>query len=66
MAEKFNPAPLDKHAETPQAARRKAHDHMLDQALEGTFPASDPVSAAQPASKPKAKPEPASKRGARS
>ncbi len=45
---KFNPAPLDKHAETPQTARKKDRDHTLDQALEGTFPASDPVSVAQP------------------
>ncbi len=66
MADKFNPAPLDKHAETPQTARKKDRDHTLDQALEGTFPASDPVSVAQPTSKPKTKPEPAGKSGARS
>lgn len=65
MAEKFNPAPIDKHAEAPQTARQKDRDHKLDQALEGTFPASDPVSVTQPA-EPKAHPEPAaSKNGQR-
>jgi hypothetical protein len=52
MAEKFNPAPHDKHA----ADRRKAiladqDTHArLEAGLIDTFPASDPVSAAQPAS----------------
>ena len=47
MTEKFNPAPKDKHAEDP--------NDKLDKGLEGTFPASDPVSSAQPAqSKPDA------------
>ena len=51
MAEKFNPAPHDKHAEDPGEALkadREAHE-KLEKGLVGTFPASDPVSAAQPA-----------------
>jgi len=55
MAEKFNPAAHDKHAANPRDAMladREMHDR-LDAGLEGSFPASDPVSAAQPAkSKP--------------
>jgi hypothetical protein len=55
MAEKFNPAPHDKHAENPREAAladREMHN-KLEAGLVGTFPASDPVSAAQPApSKP--------------
>lgn len=50
MAEKFNPAPHDKHAEDPQEALRadqQAHAR-LEAGLIDTFPASDPVSAAQP------------------
>ena len=50
MAEKFNPAPRDKHAADPQealAADREMHE-KLEADLEHTFPASDPVSAAQP------------------
>lgn len=61
MAEKFNPAPHDKHAENPRDARiadRQMRD-KLDAGLEDTFPASDPVSAAQPApSKPDADRDP--------
>jgi hypothetical protein len=51
MAEKFNPAPHDKHAVDPkQAARADAEMHArLEAGLIDTFPASDPVSAAQPA-----------------
>jgi hypothetical protein len=52
MAEKFNPAAHDKHAEDPREARkadREIHE-KLEAGLEDTFPASDPVSAAQPAS----------------
>jgi hypothetical protein len=52
MAEKFDPAPHDKHADKPDealAADRKTHA-KLEAGLEGSFPASDPVSAAQPAS----------------
>jgi hypothetical protein len=51
MAEKFNPAAHDKHAEDPreaQKADREAHE-KLEAGLVDTFPASDPVSAAQPA-----------------
>ncbi|MDB5579126.1 MAG: hypothetical protein JWR80_4302 [Bradyrhizobium sp.] len=55
MAEKFNPAPHDKHADNPReaaAADRDMHS-KLEAGLVGSFPASDPVSAAQPApSKP--------------
>ena len=51
MAEKFNPAPHDKHAADPrEAARADRETHeKLEKGLVGTFPASDPVSAAQPA-----------------
>jgi hypothetical protein len=55
MAEKFNPAPHDKHAANPIAAMeadREAHK-KLETGLMDSFPASDPVSATQPAqSKP--------------
>jgi hypothetical protein len=51
MAEKFDPAPHDKHAEDPiKAARADRDTHArLEAGLIETFPASDPVSAAQPA-----------------
>ena len=55
MAEKFDPAPHDKHADDPREAARADRDThaKLDAGLIGSFPASDPVSAAQPApSKP--------------
>ena len=50
MAEKFNPAPHDKHAEDPREAMRADREmrDKLEKGLEDTFPASDPVSAAQP------------------
>ena len=51
MAEKFDPAAHDKHADKPheaQAADREAHAR-LESGLEGSFPASDPVSVTQPA-----------------
>ena len=51
MAEKFDPAAHDKHAEDPRkalAADREVHE-KLESGLIDTFPASDPVSAAQPA-----------------
>jgi hypothetical protein len=55
MAEKFDPAPHDKHAANPVAARaadRETHA-TLETGLMDSFPASDPVSAVQPApSKP--------------
>ena len=57
LAEKFNPAAHDKHADDPREALRadrEAHA-KLEAGLMGTFPASDPVSATQPAkSKPDA------------
>jgi hypothetical protein len=51
MAEKFNPAPHDKHAEDPREAMRADREthEKLEKGLVDTFPASDPVSAAQPA-----------------
>jgi hypothetical protein len=51
MTEKFNPAPHDKHAADPREAvlaDREMHS-KLEAGLVGSFPASDPVSAAQPA-----------------
>jgi hypothetical protein len=36
-------------AETDQAARKRRLDRALDEGLEGTFPASDPISVTQPA-----------------
>ncbi len=51
MAEKkFDPAPHDKHAATPaEAAGADAEMHArLEAGLVDSFPASDPVSAAQP------------------
>jgi hypothetical protein len=50
MAEKFDPAPHDKHADDLRealAADRDTHAR-LETGLVDTFPASDPVSAAQP------------------
>jgi hypothetical protein len=50
MADKFNPLARDKHAADPReaaAADREAHA-KLDAGLIDSFPASDPVSAAQP------------------
>jgi hypothetical protein len=55
MAQKFDPAAHDKHAADPkEAALADAETHArLEAGLMDTFPASDPVSAAQPApSKP--------------
>jgi hypothetical protein len=51
MAEKFNPAPHDKHADDPREALRADREmhEKLEKGLVDTFPASDPVSAAQPA-----------------
>jgi hypothetical protein len=51
MAQKFDPAPHDKHADDPREAMladREMHE-KLEKGLVGSFPASDPVSAAQPA-----------------
>ena len=51
MAEKFNPAPRDKHAADPREAALADRDThaKLEAGLMGSFSASDPVSAAQPA-----------------
>ena len=51
MAKTFNPAPHDKHAaDTREAQRLDQELHAkLETGLVDTFPASDPVSAAQPA-----------------
>ena len=50
MAERFDPAPFDKYAEKPHEAVPTNCDiqEQLKVGLFGTFPASDPVSAAQP------------------
>ena len=51
MAAKFNPAAHDKHADDPREALladRDTHE-KLEAGLVDSFPASDPVSAAQPA-----------------
>jgi hypothetical protein len=51
MGDKFNPAPIDKHAASPKEAAKadKATHNELQKGLKDTFPASDPVSATQPA-----------------
>jgi hypothetical protein len=43
MADKFDPAPKDKHAADPKQARKadKEMRSKLDKGLEGTFPASE-------------------------
>lgn len=50
MAEKFNPAPHDKHADDPHEAFATDRETRarLEAGLLDTFPASDPVSAVQP------------------
>lgn len=48
MAKKFDPAPHDKYAESPSIAGDLDRESDLNAALEGTFPASDPVSHAPP------------------
>jgi hypothetical protein len=47
-ADKFDPAPHDRHAEDYREAARLDRETRLDGALQDTFPASDPVSASQP------------------
>ncbi len=50
MSDKFDPAPTDKHADTPRqrtAADKKADDE-LKKGLKDSFPASDPPSSTQP------------------
>ena len=39
----------EKPAREPPPRKRKTLDELLDEALEGTFPASDPVAIIQPA-----------------
>lgn len=50
MDRKFDPAPHDKHAESPQRAAQEDRrvKKELDKGLRDTFPASDPVSVTQP------------------
>jgi hypothetical protein len=48
MAQTFNPAPHDKHAEDLREALAADRHAKLDTGLEHTFPASDPVSVTQP------------------
>jgi hypothetical protein len=50
MAETFDPAAHDKHAADPREAARADRDihAKLEAGLVHSFPASDPVSAAQP------------------
>jgi hypothetical protein len=48
MAETFNPAPPDKHADDMHEALAADRHAKLDTGLEDSFPASDPVSATQP------------------
>ncbi len=51
MADKFNPAAHDKHAADPREATKADREihAKLEAGLIDSFPASDPVSAAQPA-----------------
>ena len=51
MAEKFNPAPHDKHADDPREAALADREMRtkLEAGLVDSFPASYPVSAVQPA-----------------
>jgi hypothetical protein len=65
MAQKFDPAAPDKHAADPREAVKADRDvhERLEAGLIDTFPASDPVSAAQPArTKPDSDRRAASKR----
>jgi hypothetical protein len=50
MAERFDPAAHDRHAANPRDAARADRDThaKLEAGLVDSFPASDPVSAAQP------------------
>ena len=50
MGDKFNPAPIDRHAASPKEAAKvdKATDNELQKGLKDSFPASDPVSVTQP------------------
>lgn len=60
MTRTFDPAPIDKHAEKPNKAKRadKDENDELHKALEESFPASDPASPVQPKkSNPKSNPK---------
>jgi hypothetical protein len=50
MPEKYNPAPVDKHAADPKQALKsdKKSNDRLEEGLEDTFPASDPPSSTEP------------------
>jgi hypothetical protein len=49
MVKKFNLAPHDKHAVDPKKAiQADKRQNELEEGLEDTFPASDPVSETQP------------------
>lgn len=51
MADRFDPAAHDKHAANPRQAAladRDAHARLEKTGLMDSFPASDPISAAQP------------------
>jgi len=49
MSKKFDPDPVDKHAEDPKTAiKEDRKQSRLDKELEDTFPASDPASEVQP------------------
>ncbi len=49
MSKKFDPDPVDKHAEDLKTAiKEDRKQSRLDKELEDTFPASDPVSETQP------------------
>jgi hypothetical protein len=49
----FNPAPIDKHSDPANTGKARARftptDALLQEGLEETFPASDPVNLVQPA-----------------
>lgn len=49
MSKKFDPDPVDKHAEDPnKASKEDRKQSRLDKELKDTFPASDAVSETQP------------------
>ena len=49
MSGKFDPSPKDKHAADPKKAVEADKKHKkLEEGLEETFPASDPMSETQP------------------
>jgi hypothetical protein len=50
MTDKFDPAPIDKHAADPRQSiqHNKKQDDELNKGLKDSFPASDPASSTQP------------------